>query len=405
MKHPGIGALVCLGAALIVTSLAPTMLHAQSQTSGTESSTSALGKATKPEPPPTNLQCDKLNSTAEQIAKEARILQQNLQEHLAEMQKELTDGEFMKSEELAKVQGMAESLSSQGAALDSRTAELSARARALSGKAQEQATQLQRQIREGIAGFDNGADSDRGWLGIEINEVTADTAKELKLPAVRGVIVEGVAPDSPAEKAGLKEKDVITQYDGQVVEGTLQFRRLVRETPPGRSVSLTVLRDGNPLSMTIVVGEMSSSPEMELRGPANNPESFYLYSPPDTQSFSFGPDSMDRSTPKLGVEAEDLSGQLGTYFGAPGNTGVLVRAVREGSAAEKAGLKAGDVITEVDGKAVHTLAELREELRSKADQKSVSIAVLRRGAAMNVSVAIEKPQPVTTSRLTRRAQM
>jgi serine protease Do len=405
MKHPGITALACLGAGLMFASLAPSMLYAQSQGAGTEGSGAASGKATKPEPPPSKLQCDELDSSAEQIAKDARILQQKLQEHLAGMQKELADGELMKSEELAKVQGMAEALSSQGAALDSRATELSARARALAGKAQEQATLLQRQIQEGIAGFDNGSDSGRGWLGIEINEVTADSAKELKLPAVRGVMVEGVAPDSPAEKAGLKEKDVITQYDGQVVEGTLQFRRLVRETPPGRSVNLSVLRDGNPHSMTIVVGELTSSPETEIRGSANNPETFYLYSPPDMQSFSFGPDSMERSTPKLGIEAEDLNGQLGAYFGAPGNTGILVREVREGSPAEKAGLKAGDVITQVDGKAVHTLAELQEELRSKADEKSVSVAVLRKGAAMNVSVAIEKPQPATTSHLVRRAQM
>jgi serine protease Do len=405
MKHPGIAALACLSAGLMVISLAPSRLHAQSQTPATEGSGAASGKATKPEQAPSKQQQDELNSSAEQIAKAARILQQNLEEHLAGMQKELADGEFMKSEELAKMQGMAEALSSQRAALDSQAAEFSAEARALAVKAQQQATQLQRQVRAGIPGFDNGPETDSGWLGIEINEVTADTAKELKLPAVRGVIVEGVAPESPAEKAGLKEKDVITQYDGQVVEGTLQFRRLVRETPPGRSVGLSVLREGNPLSLTIVVGEMTSSPEMEIRGSVNDPGTFYWYSPPDMRSLPLGPDAMDRPTPRLGIEAEDLSGQLGAYFGAPGDTGILVREVRDGSPAEKAGLKAGDVITQVDGKAVHTLAELREELRNKADQKSVSIAVLRKGAAMNVPVAIEKPQPVTTSHLTRRAQM
>lgn len=405
MKHPGITALACLGAGLMVVSLAPSMLHAQSQAPATQGSSTPSGKATKPGTPTNNLHCDELNSSAEQIEKDARILQQDLQVHLAGMQKELADGDLMKSEELAKVQGMAEALSSQGAALDSRAYELSAGARALATKAQEQATQLQRQIRAGIPGFDNGSDIDGGWLGIEINEVTADTAKELKLPAVRGVIVEGVASDSPAEKAGLKEKDVITQYDGQEVEGTLQFRRLVRETPPGRSVNLTVLRDGNSQNVTIVVGEMTSSPEMEIRGSANNPGTFYWYTRPDMPSFPLGPDEMDPSTPRLGIEAEDLSGQLGAYFGAPGDMGVLVRGVREGSPAEKAGLKAGDVITQVDGKAVHTLAELREELRSETDKKSVSIGVLRKGAAMNLSVAIEKPQPATTSRVIRRAQM
>lgn len=405
MKHPGMTVLVCLGAVLLLTSLTPSISHAQTQSPASGPSAPAA-QAAKPATPNSPLQGDEFSSSVEQIEKDARILQQNLEDHLAGMQKELADGEAMKSQELAKLQGMAEALNSQGSVFSSQTAELSAGARALAEKAQEQAAQVQRQVRAGIAGIENGPESDSGWLGIEINEVNADTAKELNLPAAKGVLVEGVAADSPAEKAGLKEKDVITQYDGQTVEGTLQFRRLVRETPPGRSVALTVLRDGHSQSVTVVLGEMSSSPAMEIRGSANNPGAYYYrFTPPDDESFSIGPEGMDRSTPRIGIEAEDLSGQLGAYFGAPGNTGILVREVRDGSAAEKAGLKAGDVITQVDGKAVHTLADLREELRSKADQKSVSIEVLRKGATMNLPVAIERPQPVTTSRLTRRAQL
>ena len=79
-------------------------------------------------------------------------------------------------------------------------------------------------------------------MGVEIGEVTAEKAKDLRLSEVRGVEVIDVQPDSPAAKAGLKEHDVITRYDGQAVEGTVQFRRLVRETPAGRNISLTVSR-------------------------------------------------------------------------------------------------------------------------------------------------------------------
>src|ERR1700740_2530835 len=80
------------------------------------------------------------------------------------------------------------------------------------------------------------------WLGVELHEVTGDNAKELKLPAERGVIIGTVVPDSPAAKAGLKENDVITEINGQRVEGAAQFRRMIREIPGARSIQLTVGR-------------------------------------------------------------------------------------------------------------------------------------------------------------------
>jgi len=107
----------------------------------------------------------------------------------------------------------------------------------------------------------------------------------------------------------------------------------------------------------------------------------------------------------LGINAEDVTGQLGSYFGAPDGTGVLVREVRPGMAAEKAGLKAGDVIIKVDGKPVRTLADLRAQLRDKGEQKSVSLGILRKGAEMSVAVMMEKPQPVESTQVVHRAQL
>jgi serine protease DegQ len=121
--------------------------------------------------------------------------------------------------------------------------------------------------------------------------------------------------------------------------------------------------------------------------------------------FSFSIPSMDGRGPMLGIDAEDVSGQLGSYFGVPDGTGILIREVRPGMAAEKAGLKAGDVIVKVDGKPVRTLAELRSQLRDKGEQKSVSLAILRKGAEMSVAVTIEKPQPVESTHLVHRAQL
>jgi len=185
------------------------------------------------------------------------------------------------------------------------------------------------------------------------------------------------------------------------VEGAVQFRRLVRETPPGRMVPMTVVRDGQEQTLSAEVGDASALYRVQLR---EGDEAFPLPMP-EVRTFALTPDAADRATPKLGIEAEDLSGQLGAYFGAPGGTGILVRDVRPGTPADKAGLKAGDVITQIDAKPVKTLGELRAELGTKADQKSVSLSVLRKGSALSLPVAIEKPQPAERQGAIRRAQM
>jgi serine protease Do len=251
-----------------------------------------------------------------------------------------------------------------------------------------------------------GGDEHSGWLGIEISEVNADKAKELKLAETRGVVVESVEPDSPAAKAGLKENDVILSYEGQNVEGTIQFRRLVRETPPGRSIPLSVSRDGSMQSLTVEVGERGSG---ENEAPAH----LYGFKMPEVQQFAMPeldlstaiPDAMDFHTPLLGIGAEDLNGQLGDYFGAPNGEGILVREVRSGTAAEKAGLKAGDVITKVDGQAVKSTRDLRVQLRKKTDQKSVTLSVVRKGSEISVPVAIEKPRKIDAPQIVNRAQL
>jgi len=113
---------------------------------------------------------------------------------------------------------------------------------------------------------------------------------------------------------------------------------------------------------------------------------------------------MDWRTPVLGISAEDLTPQLGAYFGAPDDGGVLVREVRAGTPAERAGLKAGDVIVKVDGEAVHSLGDLRAELREKSAEKSVTLGILRKGTEMSVPVAIELPRPPEPMHRPARAQ-
>src|SRR5271163_3466510 len=203
------------------------------------------------------------------------------------------------------------------------------------------------------------------WLGVETNEVTSDKAKALKLPAERGVLLGKIMDDSPASKAGLRENDVVTEINGQRVEGTSQFRRMIREIPAGRTAQLTVWRDGRAQSITVTMGQ------------AEDGRHNWAYAAPGAFAFRM-PDMPElpqlpeirvdgeafaiMARPRLGIDAEDLNGQLGTFFGAPEGEGILVRDVASGSVAEKAGLKAGDVIVSLNGERIRSVGDLREKL-------------------------------------------
>ena len=170
-------------------------------------------------------------------------------------------------------------------------------------------------------------DEGGSWLGIETQEVTAEKAKELKLSAERGVVIGKVLEEGPAAKSGLKDGDVITEINGQRVEGTAQFRRMIREIPAGRAVQLTVWRDGHSQSINATLGKMQ---ENRKRWMSAMPQVFNFRTPempempevapiPGVPSMEWdgGDLMMNPNRPRLGIDAEDISGQLGSYFGAP----------------------------------------------------------------------------------------
>ncbi|HET7149931.1 MAG TPA: PDZ domain-containing protein [Candidatus Acidoferrum sp.] len=250
------------------------------------------------------------------------------------------------------------------------------------------------------------------WLGVELHEVTSDTAKELKLPVERGVVIGAVVPDSPAAKAGIKEKDVVTEINGQRVEGTAQFRRMIHEIPAGRTTQLTVWRDGRAQTLNVTLGKGE-----ERR------HSFKVLTPSAPGSFTFNmpeipmvpPMEWDGGAlvlggrPRLGIDAEDLNGQLGTFFGAPDGEGILVREVAAGSAAEKAGVKAGDVITSVNGERVRSIGDLREKLaagkESKDKGQTVKLGVLRNRSEVSLTVELPPPAPRTKRLISHRTSI
>ena len=328
-----------------------------------------------------------------------RTVQQELRENLAGLNERVRQEVEMNSPEMQRLQNLSVQLRANQGQFEASANELATRAAELADLAQEKSEEVQ-----GPSVFVSSDEDGSGWLGVEIGEVTAEKAKDLKLTAQRGVVVMDVEPDGPAAKAGLKENDVITQYDGQVVEGTVQFRRLVRETPTGRTVALVISRSGATQNVSVELGERSAFFEKRMKGKMRDFDNAFAFSMPN-QDFTVAIPPMDSRTPALGINAEDLSGQLGTYFGAPDGSGILIREVRTGTAAAKAGLQAGDVIIKVDGKPVRTLADLRVVLRDKSDQKSVALGIIRKTAEMSVTVGIERPQPSESSHVVRRAEL
>ncbi len=231
------------------------------------------------------------------------------------------------------------------------------------------------------------------FIGIGLADIDNERAKALKLGDVHGVEITRVEDGSPAAKAGLRVGDVVLEYNGQRVEGMEQFGRFVRETPVGREVKLLVSRDGKQQTVPVTIGvrrDMLRSGEWNVGNPPGDMGQFQFNMPgiimPEMPEI---PRIMVNARNRvLGVEAESLSSQLAEFFGV--KDGVLVRSVLKDSAAAKAGVKAGDVITKVDGEAVASPAELSNAIRAARTKAAFPLQIVRDRKEMTLSVAVEK---------------
>jgi serine protease Do len=226
-------------------------------------------------------------------------------------------------------------------------------------------------------------------------------------PGAGGVRVDGVDEDSPAAKAGVKEGDVVVEFDGERVRSARQLTRLVQETPEGRSVKMTVTRgaarqtvDITPEASTAAAWNFRVEPEFRaeiergLRGWRERPDRGgpmfdFRWREPAERRFD-GVPGMPPARGRLGVQVETLSDQLADFFGVKGG-GVLVSSVTADSPAQKAGLKAGDVITAVNGTAVRDAGELVEELGESGDGREVRLDVVRDKKSTTVTATLERP--------------
>ena len=225
-----------------------------------------------------------------------------------------------------------------------------------------------------------------GYLGIGGLDISPERAKALNLKEERGVEVSSLAEDGPAAKAGIKQGDVVLEFNGQPVEGTAQFQRLVRETPVGRQAKITVWRSGGRQTLTATVGE---NKQTTVFGPGDGSWNFNMPEVQPMPNIEIPRFQMTLQNPMLGIVGESLEreDQLAEFFGV--QEGVLVRSVKKGSAAEKAGIKAGDVITKVDDSKVTSSAEITRVLRGVKSKKTFGVTVVRNRKEMPLTVTME----------------
>jgi serine protease Do len=261
------------------------------------------------------------------------------------------------------------------------------------------------------------------YLGVYLEEVTPDRVKELGLTEERGAMVTKVVEGSPAEKAGLKENDVIVSFNERRVDSVRELQRLLSETPADRNVKIEVLRGGNRQTIAATLSKRApgfayafNAPEWngqawaqteegrkQLEGSRKQAEAFRkqteeqlrqhqdeFKSLPNFGEFNFANPGgfMYFSGTRLGISAESLTDQLAEFFGVKDGHGVLVASVNEDSAAARAGLKAGDVIIAVDDQKIENMNSLINALAKK--EGAATLKIIRNRVEQTVTVTLEK---------------
>ena len=236
-------------------------------------------------------------------------------------------------------------------------------------------------------------------IGITVEELADADAKQAK----GGVRVETVNPDGPADKAGIKPGDIITEFDGERVRSTMQFSRLVQETPPGRQVAVALSRGGQRVSVNVSPESRSMSDDFGFRmldvpRAARAPRAVVPQPRPPATPEPFDLPGLFRFTnrSRLGVTVEGVDDQLAEYFGV--KEGLLVKSVAAESAAQKAGIKAGDVITAINGSKVYDASDLNRALDRVESSGEFTAEIVRDTKPQSVKGKIEPRQPRTRVR-------
>ncbi len=196
----------------------------------------------------------------------------------------------------------------------------------------------------------------RGWLGVMIQDVTEDLASSFKLSEPHGALVASVKEDGPAAKAGLERGDIIVEFDGKPVKSSHELPSMVAASPIGKDVDVKVLREGKEKTLQMKIAEMPKGEGGETGGG----------------------ESEEPSSEKLGLTVAPITPDVARELGIEPGSGVLVRAVKAGSTAEDAGLQPGDVILEVNRKAVKSVEAFKSAVSGGTKSESL-LFLVRRG--------------------------
>ncbi len=247
--------------------------------------------------------------------------------------------------------------------------------------------------------------SSQGYLGVGVHDVDSDRAAALKLKEAHGAEIISLDQDAPAFKSGLKIHDVVVQMNGQRVEGIEQFRRMLHETPPGRTISLTVMRDGQPQNISVQLANRSALATQIIGGLDSDTPAVIAGSDPSPlvlpnghasghSSGFFG--NLTRNRYYVGVEIQPLPTGLADYFGV--KNGVLVGNVFPNSPAAVAGLKPADVIQKVNTQPIVSLADWEKAIRLYHG-KQVQVVIIRDKKEQTLSMVAGEGKGVSDLRI------
>ncbi|HZQ17636.1 MAG TPA: PDZ domain-containing protein [Terriglobales bacterium] len=238
-------------------------------------------------------------------------------------------------------------------------------------------------------GEDSGSTS---YLGVDTRDVTQDQVADLHLKEETGVEITMVDQDAPAGKAGLKEHDVILSINDQKIESEEQLRRVIHEIPPGRTVTIGISRNGQPMTLKAQLAEkdMDHGMGMDVHVPPINIPAIHI--PPINMPEIDVPSVVVIHSPRSsGIMVENLTPQLGEFFGVKSGSGVLIRSVEKGSHAEQAGFRAGDVIVKVNGSSVNDCSDFTRLLRERRETKA-AVTVIRDHKEQNLTLTLPEPR-------------
>jgi serine protease Do len=291
----------------------------------------------------------------------------------------------------------------------------------------QEATQARRAQTEGAYAFAFGGGN---HLGVSVESVTRENMSSFNLQgSPRGVVVREVLPDSPAARAGLQKNDVLLRFDGEQISSAQKLQRLINESAPEHTARLSISRNGAEQELSVTLAKRENF----------SPQAFGNFKFPDVQAFGLNSEEFKRNAEKwkldseewkkrakelqlnsedmrknlekfraegfgdnftlvyggggrrIGITTQELTGQLADYFGVSERSGLLVTSVVENSPASRAGLKAGDVVTEVDGTRLKTAGELSRAINRK-DEGEVTLSITRDRKTRTIKVTPDRTE-------------